>query len=173
MRAVRVVLLAALVVVAQVSVFPHLRIAGTAPDLVLLLAIAVAYRLGPDAGAITGFGAGLAFDLFLETPLGLTALVAAVVGYAAGVFTAGLLRVPRLLPVTLGAVGGFAGGLLFIAVGTLAGSEAVQGLAALRTVAVASAYDALLAPLVFGLVALVVRPERQADPWALGPMLRR
>ncbi|MFM8971620.1 MAG: rod shape-determining protein MreD [Actinomycetota bacterium] len=101
MRTARLVVLAALIVVAQVSVVPHLRIAGTAPALELLFTIAVAYRLGPEAGALTGFGTGLAFDLFLETPLGLSALTDAVVGYAVGVFTAGLLRVPRALPITL------------------------------------------------------------------------
>lgn len=173
MRGIRVAILAALVVVLQVSVVPHLRIAGTAPDLVLLLTIAVAYRLGPEAGALTGFGAGLAFDLFLETPLGLNALTDAVVGYAVGVFTAGLLRVPRALPVTLALGAGVLGGLLFVGVGTLAGSDAVRGFQGLSTVLIAAAYDAVVAPLMFGLVALVLRADRRADPWALGPMLRR
>jgi len=172
-RGLRVALLGVLVVVAQVSVMPHLRIAGVAPDLVLVFTIAVAYRLGPEAGALTGFGTGLGYDLFLETPLGLSALSAAVVGYSVGVFSAGLLRVPRGLAVTLGLVGGLAGGLIFVGVGTLAGSDSVQGLGGLRTVLISAGYDALVAPLVFALVGLVLRGERPPDPWMPGPMLRR
>ena len=173
MRAVRVALVIGLVLVLQVAVMPHLRIAGVAPDLLLVLTIAVAVRLGPEAGALTGFAAGLAFDLFLETPLGLGALADALVGYGAGVFVAGLLRVPRGLPLTLAAVGGLAGGFVFLAVGTLAGSDAVHGWHGVQTVVLAAAYDALVAPAIFGLVALVLRTPRTSDPWAGAPMLRR
>ena len=72
-------------VIVQVTVFPHLRIFGVVPDLGLVLAVAVAYRLGPEAGALTGFAAGLGYDLFLETPLALSALSYALTAYAIGV----------------------------------------------------------------------------------------
>jgi len=71
MRAGRLTALITLTVVVQVVLFPHLRLAGRVPDLGLVLAVAVAFDHGPEAGALVGFLAGLGFDLFLETPLGL------------------------------------------------------------------------------------------------------
>src|SRR5690242_6140342 len=85
------------VVVVQVSVFPHLRLFGVVPDLGLLVALAVGYQEGPEAGALAGFAAGFGFDLFLSTPLGLDALSYAIVGYGIGVLEAGLFRSPRWL----------------------------------------------------------------------------
>ena len=156
MRTLRLAILVGLMIVLQVAVFPHLRIAGVVPDLGLIVAIAVGYQLGPEAGAITGFCAGLGFDLFLETPLGLNALAYALVGYGVGVLETGLFRSPRWLPSFLALVGGLAGGLILIAIGVLAGVESVKGTHAVETVALAALYDALLAPFVFFLVARAI-----------------
>ncbi|HWS48287.1 MAG TPA: rod shape-determining protein MreD [Acidimicrobiia bacterium] len=159
--------LVAVFVVAQVAVFPHLRLFGVVPDLGLLLALAVGYYDGPEAGALVGFAAGLGYDLFLETPLGLNALAYALVGYAIGVLKAGLLRTPPWLPSFLGAVAGLAGGLVFIGVAYLAGVDSVKGAHAVVTVSLAAAYDALLAPFVFYLVARVSGGrERVRDAWS-------
>src|SRR5207237_4680287 len=106
---------------------PHLRLFGVVPDLGLIVALAVGYQEGPEAGAIVGFVAGFGFDLFLETPLGLDALTYAIVGYAIGVLESGLFRSPRWLPSFLGAAGGLAGGLLFIGIGVLVGGSAMEG----------------------------------------------
>jgi len=166
MRVVRLCLLIALVVIVQVSVFPHLRIAGVAPDLGLIVAIAVGVQFGPEAGALAGFAAGFGYDLFLETPLGLNALAYALVGYGVGVVTSGLLRAPRYLPVVLVLLGALAGGLVLIGIGVLAGVESVKGLHGIKTVSIAAVYDALLAPIVFLLVALAVRGiDRERTSW--------
>lgn len=162
MRYARLALIVVLLVLLQVTVFPHLRITGVAPDLGLIVAAAVGYHDGPEAGAIVGFCAGFAFDLFLETPVGLHALSYALVGYGAGILEGGLLRSPRWMPTLLGALGGLAGGLIFIGVGYLVGVDAVKGTQGLTTVSIAALYDALLAPLVFLLVVVAIgrRDER-------------
>ena len=116
------------VVIVQVAVFPHLRLFGVVPDLGLLLAVAVGYEEGPEEGALVGFAAGFGFDLFLETPVGLNALVYGLVGYGAGILESGLFRSPRWLPSRLGLLGGLAGGLLFIGIGVLVGIEVVKGM---------------------------------------------
>ena len=59
----------------DLTVLSRLRVAGAAPDVMLLLAIAAGVVGGPQLGALMGFAAGLVLDLFLETPLGLSALV--------------------------------------------------------------------------------------------------
>ncbi len=149
MRASRVLLLLVITVLLQVALFPHLRLAGRVPDLGLVVAVAVAFDHGPEAGAFVGFLAGLGFDVFLETPLGLSALAYALTAYAVGVLQGGVLRTPRWFTPVIGGLSGIAGGMLFVAVGLLAGVDGVHGNHAFSTVAIAAAYDALLAPFVF------------------------
>jgi rod shape-determining protein MreD len=168
MRVVRLALLIVCALIVQVAVFPHLRLFGVVPDLGLLIAVAVGYEYGAEAGALTGFFAGLGYDLFLETPLGLCALSYAIVGYFMGIIESGLFRSPRWLPSLLGAIGGLAAGLLFIAIGVLAGEEIVKGQHAVITISLAALYDALLAPLVFFLVRRVLgREQRVRDAWSM------
>ena len=168
MRALRLTLLVAVMWLLQVAVFPHLRLFGVVPDLGLLVAVAVGYQEGPEAGAIVGFAAGFGYDLFLETPIGLNALTYALVGYGVGVIEAGLFRSPRWLPSLLGAAAGLAGGLLFVGIGVLAGVDSVKGTPAIVTISLAAVYDALLAPFVFFLVGRVLgTEERVKDSWTL------
>jgi rod shape-determining protein MreD len=158
-RVLRLLALIAIVVLVQVTVFPHLRLFGVVPDLGLLLAIAIGYREGPETGAVVGFLAGFGYDLFLETPLGLCALSYALVGYAVGTLQAGMLRSPRWLPPLLGLVGGLVGGLVLLTIGVLVGVDGVKGAHGVVTLCLAAVYDMVLAPLVFWLVAKVL-PER-------------
>jgi rod shape-determining protein MreD len=166
-RGARLGALIVLIVVIQVTVFPHLRLFGVVPDLGLLVALAVGYHERPEAGAIAGFVAGFGFDLFLETPLGLDALTYALVGYGIGVLESGLFRSPRWLPSFLGAAGGLAGGLLFIGLGVLVGVDAVKGAHGITVISYAAVYDALLAPFVFFLVRWVLASDdRVRDAWS-------
>ena len=160
MRAGRMAALITLTVVVQVVLFPHLRLAGRVPDLGLVLAVAVAFDHGPEAGALVGFLAGLGFDLFLETPLGLSALAYALTAFAVGVLQGGVLRAPRWFTPVIGALAGLVGGLLFVGIGLLAGVGGVHGDRAFGTVLIAAGYDALLAPFVFLLVGAVLRESR-------------
>ena len=147
------------VVIAQVAIFPNLRLFGVVPDLGLVAAVAVAYREGPEAGAIFGFFAGLMFDLFVETPTGLSALAYALCAYLVGSLERGLLRRGRWLPSFLGLAGGLAGGLVFLAVGILAGVDGLASGEALWVQVRVASYDGLIAPLAFALVALALRGE--------------
>ena len=136
-------------VVLQTTVFTHVRIDHVAPDVGLVAVLAVAYEEGADRGAIFGFVTGLAIDLFLTTPLGLSALAYALTGYAVGAFQSGMARtMPGLAPL-LGGLGGFFGGLVFISVGGVVGQSGFLTLDGLRIIAIAALYDALIAPLVF------------------------
>jgi rod shape-determining protein MreD len=161
MRVGRVAALLALTVVTQVALFPHIRLAGRVPDLGLVLAVAVAFDHGPEEGAIVGFLAGLGFDFFLETPLGLTALAYALTAYSVGLLQGGMLRAPRWFTPVIGVVAGLAGGLLFVGIGLLAGVGGVHGNRAFGTVVLAAMYDGLLAPFVFLLVGALLREPRE------------
>jgi rod shape-determining protein MreD len=160
MRVRRTIVLLVATVVLQVAVFPHLRIDARVPDLGLVVAVAVAFDYGPEAGALFGFFAGLGFDFFLATPLGLSALTYALTAYLVGALQGGVLRTPRWFTPVIGAVSGVVGGLIFIGVGLLAGVDAVHGNQAFVTVAVTALYNALLAPFVFFVVGAWLRDPR-------------
>jgi rod shape-determining protein MreD len=160
MRLRRMLLLLVATVVIQVALFPHLRLDGRVPDLGLIVAVAVAFDEGPEIGAMFGFFAGLGFDFFLETPLGLSALAYALTAYSVGALQGGVLRTPKWFTPVIGAASGVLGGLIFIGVGLLAGVDAVHGNQALVTVALTAIYNALLAPFVFITVGAWLRDPR-------------
>lgn len=92
-EALRLFLVVVLFLVVQYTVGLDLVIAGAHPDLMVLLPIAAGIVAGPELGAGVGFAAGLATDLFLPTPFGLSALVYCLVGFAVGyVMSAGSAR---------------------------------------------------------------------------------
>jgi len=81
LRAVVVIVSAVLL---QVTLMADLGLLGVRPELLLLVVGATALVAGPAKGCVIGFWAGLAYDLFLQTPFGMVALVYTVVGYLAG-----------------------------------------------------------------------------------------
>ena len=73
-RSARLALLVVVIVVTQVSVFPHIRLAGVVPGLGLLVALAGGYHEGPEGGAAVGFAAGFGCGGVLAAPPGAEAL---------------------------------------------------------------------------------------------------
>jgi rod shape-determining protein MreD len=74
----------ALVLALQASFAPELRVLDVAPELLLLASVAAGLTAGPQRGAVFGFATGLVYDLVLQTPFGLSALVYACAAYAVG-----------------------------------------------------------------------------------------
>ncbi len=144
-------------VLLQTTLFTHLRIDGVGPEIGLVCVLAVAYEDGPNRGAMFGFVMGLAMDLFLTTPLGLSALSYAITGYAVGVFQSSIVRTSPWIAPAIGGVGGLFGGLVFISVGALVGEAGFLSMASLKTVLIAALYDALIAPVVFPVVRWAAR----------------
>ncbi|MGB1795961.1 MAG: rod shape-determining protein MreD, partial [Acidimicrobiales bacterium] len=60
------------------------RVAGYVIDLPLIAALLISLRLSAPNGALTGFLVGIAIDLVIHTPFGMTALTFSLAGYAAG-----------------------------------------------------------------------------------------
>lgn len=118
---VPLVLLTALVL--HTAVLTQFRIAGVMPDVMLLLAIAAGLEAGPSYGAVAGFTAGMIADLFVPTPLGLSALVFSLTGYATGVAKGGLLNAAWWFPLTTAFVASSAGVALFALAGSMLGES--------------------------------------------------
>jgi rod shape-determining protein MreD len=167
-RFLRLVALVCTLLLVQVCVFPHLRLLGAVPDVGLLLTIAVAFHEGPEAALLTGFAAGFGYDLFLQTPVGLSALVYALMGYAVGILQTGVLRSPKWVTPFFGGAGGLVAGVAFVVLGVLAGADVAFTEHTFAIIAAASLYDAILAPFVFVLVTRVLgrQPEPVARGWA-------
>jgi rod shape-determining protein MreD len=90
----RAVPLVLIVLMIQVGVISNLEAFDAFGDIVLLVAIAAGSVGGPDRGAMYGFCAGIAYDLLLDTPFGMSALVYALVGYAVGMAAVWMIQ-PR------------------------------------------------------------------------------
>jgi rod shape-determining protein MreD len=141
---VGVVMLSASVL--QYGVLSQLPLLGVRADVLLLLAIAGGLALGPDRGAVVGFVAGLTFDLFLQSPLGLRALVFCVVGFVAGRYQLSVTRSSRRrLMVTTGLASALGYGLLVI-VGWVLGQRNMLTDHLVAIIAVVSLVNALFAP---------------------------
>jgi rod shape-determining protein MreD len=167
-RRIRLALVVFVAVVLQTTLLTHLRIDNVAPNLALVCVLAVASENGPDTGAVFGFVMGLVVDMFLTTPLGLSALSFAVTAYAVGAFHAGLVRpLPWEAPL-FGGVGGLFSGLVFVTVGALTGQPGFLSSESLKVVLIGALLDALIAPLVFP---IVKRAARRGDHtmWSVRP----
>jgi rod shape-determining protein MreD len=144
---VPLLLLVALLVHAQL--LPDLQVAGVQPNLMLLVAVAGGIVAGPSGGALLGFAAGLLTDLlFLETPLGVSALVYCLVGYAVGTLQTGVLRTNWWLPFITAFVACAAGEALFALVAAMLGEHGLVNGRLLVIAGVVGLLDAALAVVV-------------------------
>lgn len=156
----RVAAVAFVTLIVQISVVSQIEVLGARGNVILLFAIVAGLESDPERGAVAGFAAGLAFDLFLDTPAGLSALTLALVGYGVGSVKEFVLRSSWVITLVLVATASILGTLLY------------AGLAAVVGVTV----DAGSLPAIVGVIAavsaLLQKPMRWAVRWAFGPESR-
>ena len=128
----------------QLALFSELRLSGRAPDVLLVAAIASGLTGGPNRGALTGFVGGLALDLFLPTPFGLSALAYSVAGWAVGQPEHAIVGEHPWIVIPLTAGGSAIGIGMFVTVGELLGQPNLYTDRFLRTIIVTSLYNAVL-----------------------------
>lgn len=129
----------------QTTVLVRMRVFGVMPDFMLLVAVSGGITAGATRGATLGFASGMLIDLFLPTPLGLSALVFTLVGYGVGVANTGVLRSAWYIPVLTAGGASVAGVVLYAVVGSMLGERMIDG--HLVTIAVVvGLFNAVLAP---------------------------
>ena len=139
------VLLSALVV--QWAVVARLDLFGAHGDLLILVPVAAALTVGPERGAVAGFAAGIAVDLLVTTPFGLTALTYCLVGYGVGAFQSGMLRASWWLPMVAALAGSVVGTTFWAVSATVVGEEGLLTTELIRiTLAVGLVAIALVLP---------------------------
>ena len=141
-----------LFLVVELTVLDRLRVFGAGPDIMLLLAIMAGIVGGPRAGALFGFAAGIVLDLFLETPMGLSALVFCIIGYAVGNIQGGVLRAAWWIPIVTTFVASVVGVLTYALVATVVGLPELVTPHLLVVAAVVGLFNALVAPIALRLV---------------------
>jgi len=144
-KAARVLATILLALVLQSTIGVDIRIAGIHPDLMLLLPIAAGIAGGPEDGALVGFLAGLAGDLLLPTPFGLSALVDCLVGFAVGASTGSLAREIWWIAPLVALAGSAAGVLAYAVLGAVLGEPQFLHLDLVAMVAVVAIANAVLA----------------------------
>jgi rod shape-determining protein MreD len=154
----RTILVVIVVLLLQSTIGVDFVIFGAHPDFMLLLPIAAGLALGPEEGAVMGFVAGLAADLLLPTPFGLSALVGCVIGCGVGYTTrsavAGIWWFTSGVALAASAVAV----MLYAVLGAVLGQEQFLDVDLVAVVGVVSVVNAVLAP-----------PAVRVLRWALEP----
>lgn len=123
LRAARLSLVVILALTIQTTWLAELRPFGETGDLLLLLAIGAGMAGGPVRGAIVGFVAGLAMDMVLLTPFGLSSLTYLAVGYVVGTVHDGVLRSAPWIPLLVTFVASAVGIVFYVMLGQLVGQQ--------------------------------------------------
>jgi rod shape-determining protein MreD len=82
----RLVVIAVLGVLLQLSFFSRVELLHTSPDVLPALVVSLGLLGGSMAGAVSGFSIGFLVDCLLVAPLGGSSLVLLAAGYLAGLF---------------------------------------------------------------------------------------
>lgn len=133
----------------HLSLFATTRIGEVRPDVLMLIAVAGGIVGGAERGAVLGFFVGVVADLFLHTPLGLSALTFSLVGFAVGTLQSSVIRAAWWIPPATALVSSAGGILLYALLGALIGRpEFLQPRVLVVAVGVGLANALLAIPLV-------------------------
>lgn len=166
-RALVITLSLATAALLEMSVFPHLSLAGFRPDLLLLVTAAFALYDGPLTGTVVGFGAGLLHDLLLvQPPVGLSAAVLVGAGYVVGVVRPYLASGSATAPAVVAFGSGLLGTAAYGVLARLLGDERFEPELLIQASLLVAVYNTLLSPLVMYAVRNLTErfpPERAAQ----------
>lgn len=152
MSAGRLALVVLGALVLQVCLLARFSFDGARVDVLVLVVIAVGFLAGPERGAQVGFGAGLAFDIVLATPLGLSALIYTIVGFAVGTMSRSVVRSAWWIGTALVGAASVGAVLIYAVVGQVLGQSTLDGPPLVSIMVVVAVVNTLLAPLALGAV---------------------
>jgi rod shape-determining protein MreD len=160
-RAVLGALVVVLAVVLQSAVLARLPLPGSAPDLVLVVVVAVGLLEGPRSGMLTGFAAGLLADLGSDHEVGRLALAYVLAGFLAGLLQDDVgSRI--VVPLLVGGAAAALAVLVYAGQGILLDDPRVTGGALWRSLVSTVPYCSALTPIVVPPVgALLRRADRR------------
>ena len=143
-----VVPLLAVVALVQTTIVPRLTVWGVFANLPLLFVVSWGLLRGRKEGAVWGFVAGLAVDLFSGAPFGAATLALMASGFLAGLGAASILHAHFALPLAVAFLATVVYGLCFMAVMQIAGQPVIWWENFWRILLPSAALNAVLMPLV-------------------------
>lgn len=147
----------------QTAALGQATLVGTKPELLLLVTVALAMGEGPGLGCAFGFVAGLATDMTLGLPTGITAMTFTIVGFGVGTIRAQVQSPTAWLPIAMVFAATLGGVLLYGIISAVLGQDEIVGPGLVRHGALAACYNALLTPFVYPCVRMLgarLRPAR-------------
>jgi len=157
--ALRVSLVCILALSLQLTVFVDVRISGVAPELLAMVAVLAGYFGGPLRGQAVAFGAGLLWDIYLPTHLGVSALIFAVAAYAIGSLEAGLFHDSRSQQAAVVALATAAMVMAYALSNEILGTRGMLNVHLLKVAAVAGLFNGVLSLAASPLVRWAVPPQ--------------
>jgi rod shape-determining protein MreD len=159
-RVIAIIVIIVTAVLLQSTVFSQLQLLGVRPELLYLVTILIALNEGPSEGAIVGFTCGLAQDMFLDQPMGITALTLTLLGYAVGMARQYIVSPSPLVPTIVVAVATALGVGFYEIVTYLLGQFDAGFTYAVKVALLTAAYNAVLTPILSPLLRRIVEGSR-------------
>ncbi len=122
----RISLVLVVALVLQTAVASRLEVFGAMGDLMLCISVMAGLATGSDRGLAVAFAAGIAYDLLLHSPFGLSALVYVLVAYLVGSMQDTVLRAAWWIPTVTAIIGSIVGVILYGVFGTMVGEDLVS-----------------------------------------------
>lgn len=144
MTALRLAPLCLVALLLQLTLFVDVRVFGVAPELPALVAVMAGLVAGSRRGSAIAFLVGLWWDVYLPTPLGLSAASFALVAYALGSVTEDLFHDSRIQMMMLVFTGTAATVTAYAVLGEVVGQRGLLDDGLLRIVLVSSVMNALI-----------------------------
>ena len=149
----------------QLTLFAEVRVGGIAPELPALVAVLAGAMAGAERGSVVAFIVGLVWDVYLSTPLGLSAAAFALVAYAVGAVSEDLFHDTRVQTVALAFIGSAAAVTAYALLASVLGERGFLGDRLLTIVLVSSAANALLSLIAAPVVRwAVISPFSRSHP---------
>ncbi len=133
-------------IIFQLTVFIDVRLAGVAPELLALVAVIAGFFAGPERGPMIGFVAGLIWDVYLPTPLGVAAVTFALVAFAVGSLEEGLFHDSRFQLVAVVGLASASTVVGYALIGELVGQRGLVDVEMLRVSLVVGVVNGALTP---------------------------
>ncbi len=135
-------------IIVQLTVFIDVRVAGVAPELLALVAVIAGFFAGPERGPLIAFIAGLIWDVYLPTPLGVAAVTFALVAFAVASLEEGLFHDSRFQLVAVVGLASASTVIAYALIGELVGQRGLVDVEMLRVSLLVGLVNAALTPVV-------------------------
>lgn len=152
----------ALALVLQLTIFTDVRVAGVAPELLALVAVGAGLVAGPDRGPLIAFMAGLLWDVYLPTPLGVAALAFALAAFSIASIEGSLYGESRLQLMLLVGIASALTVVAYAFVGALVAQPGLVSVSLFKVAAIAGVVNGFLAPLALPLIRWACEGRRGA-----------